>query len=42
MSAWAYRQEYCCSFEQTDDAVFDTEMVAAAISVEVKPLFGTG
>jgi hypothetical protein len=42
LPAWAYRQEYCCSFEQTDDAVFDTEMVEAAITDEVKPLFGTG
>ena len=41
LPAWAYRQEYCCSFEQTDDAVFDAEMVEAAITDEVKPLFGT-
>jgi hypothetical protein len=41
LPAWTYRQEYCCSFEQTDDVVFDAEMVEAAITDEVKPLFGT-
>jgi hypothetical protein len=42
LPTWAYRQEYCCSFEQTNDTVFDAEMVEAAITDEVKPLFGTG
>ena len=36
---WVYRQEYMCSFEETEDAVFTTEMVDAAVSVDVTPLF---
>jgi hypothetical protein len=39
---WVYRQEYLCSFEETEDAVFTTEMVDAAVSAEVNPLFGEG
>ena len=39
---WVYRQEYLCSFEETEDAVFTTEMVDAALSAEVAPLFGEG
>lgn len=35
-----YRQEYECSFEDTEDAVFAYEDVEAAISSEVTPLFG--
>lgn len=35
-----YRQEYCCSFEDTDDAVFSYEDVDGAITQEVQPLFG--
>jgi hypothetical protein len=35
-----FRQEYECSFEETDDQVFSHEDVAAAISPEVTPLFG--
>jgi hypothetical protein len=34
-----YRQEYECSFEETDDQVFSFEDVAAAISKDVTPLF---
>jgi hypothetical protein len=34
------RQEYECSFEETEDAVFTTEMIDGAISPDVKPLFG--
>jgi hypothetical protein len=36
-----YRQEYECSFEETDDQVFSSEDVAAAISQDVTPLFGS-
>ena len=36
-----YRQEYECSFEETDDQVFSFEDVAAAISQDVTPLFGS-
>jgi hypothetical protein len=35
-----YRQEYECSFEETEDAVFTQDMIDAAVSAEVKPLFG--
>jgi len=35
-----FRQEYECSFEETDDQVFTHEDVQAAISSEVTPLFG--
>jgi hypothetical protein len=34
-----YRQEYECSFEDTEDQVFSYEDVAAAISPEITPLF---
>jgi hypothetical protein len=36
-----YRQEYECSFEETDDQVFSFEDVAAAIRQDVTPLFGS-
>jgi hypothetical protein len=36
-----YRQEYECSFEETDDQVFSFEDVAAAISKDVTPLFAS-
>ena len=42
LPARVYRQEYCCSFEDTDDQVFSFEDVEAAISDEVTPLFGVG
>lgn len=35
-----FRQEYECSFEETEDQVFTHEDVTAAISSEVTPLFG--
>jgi hypothetical protein len=35
-----FRQEYECSFEETDDQVFSQADVQAAISEEVTPLFG--
>jgi hypothetical protein len=40
LPSWVYRQEYECSFEETEDQVFTTEMVDAAVSAGVKPLFG--
>jgi hypothetical protein len=40
LPSWVYRQEYECSFEETEDQVFTTEMIDAAVSAEVKPLFG--
>ncbi len=39
---WVYRQEYECSFEETEDQVFSSEMVEAAITSEVTPLFADG
>ena len=35
-----FRQEYECSFEETEDSVFDYETVEGAITEEVTPLFG--
>ncbi len=40
LPSWVFRQEYECSFEETDDQVFTQEMVEAALSSDVKPLFG--
>jgi hypothetical protein len=37
-----FRQEYECSFEETDDQVFTTDMIDRAVTDEVQPLFGTG
>jgi hypothetical protein len=41
LPARVYRQEYECSFEETDDQVFSYEDVAAALSGEVAPLFAS-
>jgi hypothetical protein len=41
LPARVFRQEYECSFEETDDQVFTYEDVAAAISPEVAPLFSS-
>jgi Terminase large subunit, T4likevirus-type, N-terminal len=38
LPAWVYRQEYECSFEDTEDTVFTTELIDAAVSSEVQPL----
>jgi hypothetical protein len=40
LPARVYRQEYECSFEDIEDAVFAYEDVQAAITDEVTPLFG--
>jgi hypothetical protein len=42
LPSWVYRQEYECSFEDTEDQVFTTEMVERAVTSEVTPLFGGG
>jgi hypothetical protein len=39
LPAWIYRQEYECSFEETEDQVFSHELVSAAVTDEVTPLF---
>jgi hypothetical protein len=35
-----YRQEYECSFEDTDEAMFPSHLIDRAITEEVKPLWG--
>jgi len=35
-----YRQEYECSFEETEDQVFTSDLIDRAVTSEVKPLFG--
>jgi hypothetical protein len=42
LPSWVFRQEYECSFEETEDQVFTTEMVEQAVTSEVTPLFGSG
>ena len=37
-----FRQEYECSFEETEDQVFTTDLIDRAVTDEVKPLFATG
>jgi hypothetical protein len=37
-----FRQEYECSFEETEDQVFTTDMIDRAVTDEVKPPFGRG
>ena len=39
LPGWIYRQEYECSFEEAEDQVFSHELVSAAITDEVTPLF---
>jgi hypothetical protein len=39
LPSWVYRQEYECSFEETEDQVFTTEMIERAVTSEVTPLF---
>ncbi len=38
LPSWVYRQEYECAFEETDDQVFTTDMIDAAVSADVEPL----
>ena len=42
LPSWVFRQEYECSFEETEDQVCTTEMVEGAVTSEVEPLFGAG
>ena len=39
---WVCRQEYECSFEETEDQVFTTDLIDRAVTSEVKPLFAAG
>jgi hypothetical protein len=40
LGEWWFRQEYLCEFVDSVDNVFDHDLVMAAISKDVKPLFG--
>ncbi len=40
LPARIYRQEYECSFEETDDSVFGYDIVERAVTDDVEPLFG--
>jgi len=37
-----FRQEYECSFEETEDQVFTTDMIDRAVTAGVEPLFSAG
>lgn len=39
MSAWWYAQEYECEFMSSIDSLFNIELIKAAISDDIKPLF---
>jgi Terminase large subunit, T4likevirus-type, N-terminal len=39
---WVLRQEYECSFEETEDQVFSLDMIERAVTSDVKPLFAAG
>ena len=39
LPAWIYRQEYECSFEDTEDQLFGYELVQSSITDEVTPPF---
>ena len=39
---WVCRQEYECSFEETEDQVFTTDLIDRAVTSEVKPLLAAG
>ncbi len=42
LPTYIYRQEYECSFEDTEDQIFTHDMVQAAVTPDVTPLFGGG
>lgn len=35
---YIFRQEYLCSFEETEDQLFTAEVIRGALSEEVEPL----
>jgi hypothetical protein len=41
LPSWVFRQEYECSFEETEDQVFTHEMIERAVTPDVTPLFGS-
>lgn len=42
LGEWWYRQEYMCEFGETVDQVFKYDLVKAAFTDDIKPLFGDG
>lgn len=40
LGEWWYRQEYLCEFVETTDQIFGYDQVIAAVTTDVKPLFG--
>jgi hypothetical protein len=42
LPAWVYRQEYECSFEDTEEQYYATALIERAISPDVKPRFPGG
>ena len=40
LGEWWFKQEYLCEFVETEDSVFTYDQVMAAITEDVKPLFG--
>lgn len=40
LGTWWYAQEYCCEFMEAVDSVFTHELIQAALSDHVEPLFG--
>jgi Terminase large subunit, T4likevirus-type, N-terminal len=42
LPAFIFRQEYECSFEETEDQLFTSNLIDRAVTEEVQPLFGTG
>jgi hypothetical protein len=41
LPARVFRQEYLCSFEETEDQVFGYEEIERAMTDEIRPLFGS-
>ena len=39
MGEWWFEQEYMCQFKESVDSVFSHEVVMAAMSDEIRPLF---
>jgi hypothetical protein len=40
LGEWWFSQEYLCEFREAVDSVFTTELIQAALSDEIEPLFG--
>jgi hypothetical protein len=39
LGEWQYRQEYCCEFVDTEEQLFSSAIINAALSDEVRPLW---